>query len=63
MPKSTTFEHELAFDGGMTRTVKMRVDSEGFEKLMKEKQVPKILSLAQKRALEKTKNKNQKLWR
>lgn len=34
LPKSTTFDHELAFDGGMKRVVKMRVDSEEYEKLM-----------------------------
>lgn len=34
LPKSTTFDHELAFDGGKKRVVKMRVDSEEYEKLM-----------------------------
>ena len=40
LPKSTTFEHELAFDGGMKKVVKMRMSSEGYENLMNAKSVP-----------------------
>ena len=46
LPKSTTFNHELAFDGGEKRTVKMRVRSEGYEKLMSANStLPKIMTL------------------
>ena len=49
MPKSTTFDHELAFDGGRKRVVKMRMNGEGYDKLMQAKSMLRVKSLDQKR--------------